>query len=190
MKVDGRRWSWGKVAAAFSVGGLVSASSLGAALGQIGAWLSLARIAPVALLVIVIPFIMRDLDLMHFPVPQTHRQTNGSWAKRLPAWLAATLWGLDLGLVFTTWRQFSGVLVLPLAALLLGDPAIGAALFGGYWIGRAAPVLAAPMLLANPTSAPSLMDSVVERVGLFRRLDIIALSCTAILLTVDWAAKA
>ena len=54
--------------------------------------------------------------------------------------MAATLWGLDLGLVFSARWTFSGLTFFTTLAVLVADPVFGVALFSALWLGRASPI--------------------------------------------------
>jgi cytochrome c biogenesis protein CcdA len=147
--------------------GLVGAMVLPEDVGLLGEAITLA-VASIA--------IARDSGLVAAPLPQLRRQTQGLWAKRFGGKPAAILWGLDLGLVFTTWLNLSGAWVLAAVAVLAGRPEWGAALFVAYWLGRAVSVWIAPLLMANATETHSLMAGLDEQRQLFRWLHVAGLA--------------
>src|SRR4029079_9482496 len=63
---------------------------------------------------------------------------------------AATLWGLHLSLGFFTRVNYGGFWLLVLLAVGLGDPAYGALLVGGHWLGKTLPVWVAPLAYRDP----------------------------------------
>ena len=80
-------------------------------------------------------------------VPQVRRQVPESWRRVLPVPLAAGLYGVLLGLGFTTFVLSFATYALALACLALGDPAAGLAVGIAFGVGRAVPVIAlAPLL--------------------------------------------
>ena len=138
----------------------------------------------VALLVIV-----RELEWAPIPLPQLKRQTEDAWARRFGfgSTAAATLWGLDLGLIFSHLLTFSGVWLIFVIALVMEDLAFGMALFIAYWLGKALPVWIAPLLMKEDTTVPQLMDEVVQQTGLFRKVHILgAVSSIAVFITLLW----
>jgi hypothetical protein len=74
-------------------------------------------------------------------VPQIRRQVPESWRRRLPLPLAAGLYGVLLGLGFTTFILSFAVWALAALSIALGDPALGVAIGLGFGAGRALPVI-------------------------------------------------
>ena len=86
-------------------------------------------------------------------VPQVRRQVPESWRRRLPVPLAAGLYGILLGLGFTTFILTFAVWALAALSVALGDTALGLAIGLGFGIGRALPVVAlAPVADTEPGS--------------------------------------
>ena len=75
-------------------------------------------------------------------VPQVRRQVPESWRRVLPVPLAAGLYGVLLGLGFTTFILTFAVWALAAVSVALGDPALGAVLGLAFGAGRALPVIA------------------------------------------------
>src|SRR3954451_14031455 len=74
-------------------------------------------------------------------VPQVRRQVPESWRRRLPVPLAAGLYGVLLGLGFTTFILTFAVWALAGVSVVLGDPQAGLAIGLGFGAGRALPVV-------------------------------------------------
>lgn len=74
-------------------------------------------------------------------VPQIRRQVPEAVRWRLPLSGTAALYGLLLGLGFTTYLLTYAMWALVAAALLLGDPVLGLVIGGAFGVGRAIPVL-------------------------------------------------
>lgn len=74
-------------------------------------------------------------------VPQIRRQVPELWRRRLPAPLAAVLYGGLLGLGFTTFVMSFAVWALAGIAVALGTLRIGLTIGLGFGVGRALPVL-------------------------------------------------
>jgi hypothetical protein len=74
-------------------------------------------------------------------VPQVRRQVPESWRRVLPVPLAAALYGVLLGLGFTTFVLSFAVYALAAACLALGDPGTGVAVGLAFAVGRIVPVV-------------------------------------------------
>jgi hypothetical protein len=118
-------------------------------------------------------------------VPQVRRQVPESWRRVMPVPLAAGLYGVLLGLGFTTFILSFAVWALAGVSVALGDPGLGLLVGLGFGIGRALPVLAlAPT--AGTEAGSRAHAAMAERAAILRRLrwvDAIALSITAAALT-------
>ena len=160
------RAKWLVNVALYTLAGAGTSALLGGVLGSAGSHLvpsPLRRDAGPVVLALALLAAARELGWVRFPLPQARRQTNHLWAKLLPTPVAATLWGLDLGLLFTTWHTFSGPWVLASIALLHGDAAFGAVLLLAYWLGRAVPVWIGPLLLPDAGATPGVLASIHDR---------------------------
>lgn len=143
-------------------------------------------LGPIIVLTLATAALARESGFVILPLPQIPRQTNGVWAKERGFAWAAILWGLDLGLTFTTWLTFSGIWVLAAIAFVSGEVAVGAILFAAYWFGRALSVWLAPLLMERAPDTGLLAALVSER-SLFRSIHIAALIC-AVLVLGSWIA--
>lgn len=179
----GERRRWLTAVAAYTLAGVVTSVLIGGSLGLVGAALLPEHVALLGIaLAIALLAVVRDSRLLPLPLPQLGRQTQGLWAKAFGGRAAAILWGFDLGLVFTTWLNFSGAWVLAAVAVLAGQPALGAVLFVAYWLGRAFSVWIAPWFMANATETHRLMASLDEEARLFRSLHLAGLVWSVIVL--------
>lgn len=99
--------------------------------------------------------------------PQIRRQLPEHWRRVMPMPVAAALYGVLLGLGFTTFVLTFGVWALAGIALALGDPQAGLVLGVGFGVGRALPIVALAPVADRPAGrrAVSLM---AERPGLYR----------------------
>lgn len=143
----------------YTFGGAASSSLLGAGLGAVGS-----AFAPVnnntygiAIATIGTLCVARELLRPSWRVPQVARQTRDRWVKTLGPGRAAFLWGLDIGLVLTTWITFSGAWFVIALAFLSGSPVYGAAILAAYWGGRSLSVWLAPMMAFDAVHVPELM---------------------------------
>lgn len=132
--------------------------------------------------------IAREVGWLSFPLPELRRQTEGVWAKLFSGTVAATLWGFDLGLVFTARLTFSGVWLLVAVAMLVGEPAFGSALFVLYWLGRALSVWIAPLLMPDADATPWVLDVIYRHYRLFQRIHVLGLVWSTVVLIV-WLSK-
>jgi hypothetical protein len=176
---------WVVTGAAYTAAGAATSALIGASLALLGGLMipeSLTTISVVVVLVLALIGIARDLGLTAFRLPRVRRQTQEVWGKYFTRPTAATLWGLDLGLTFTTRFAFSGISLLAVLPMAVGDPAFGAALLTTFWAGRATPVWIAPYLLQSPAKTPELIDEIDRERPLFRFTNLLALtSCASVL---------
>jgi hypothetical protein len=113
-------------------------------------------------------------------VPQVRRQVPESWRRRLPVPLAAGLYGVLLGLGFTTFILTFAVWALAGVSVALGDPALGLAIGLAFGAGRLLPV----SVLA-PAGGGALHAAMAERPRILRSLraiDAVALTACAVAL--------
>jgi hypothetical protein len=116
--------------------------------------------------------IARELEWVRIPVPQLKRQTKRVWAVNFHGTVAAALWGLDLGLILTTWLTFSGVWLLVIVAILGKQATFGGMLFVSYWLGRALSVWIAPLLIEGASDVPKLLESTGAHYRLFKQVHV------------------
>ena len=112
------------------------------------------------------------------------RQVPESWRRVLPVPLAAGLYGVLLGLGFTTFILTFAVWALAAVSVALGDPALGAVLGLAFGAGRALPVIAlAP--IADGDRGNAAHAAMAERPAILRGLraaDAVALAlCAAVI---------
>jgi hypothetical protein len=119
-------------------------------------------------------------------VPQIRRQLPERWRRVMPMPLAAALYGVLLGIGFTTFVLSFGVWALAGVSLAVGEPALGLLLGAGFGLGRAIPILAlAP--LAGRSAGIRATELMCERPGVYRGLrrgDAAALAAAALALIV------
>ena len=125
-------------------------------------------------------------------VPQVRRQVPESWRRVLPVPLAAGLYGVLLGLGFTTFILTFAVWALAAVSVALGDPALGVVLGLAFGAGRALPVIAlAPVAETDRGNAAH--AAMAERPAILRGLrvaDAVALAACAIAMTAVAPAQA
>jgi hypothetical protein len=117
-------------------------------------------------------------------VPQVRRQVPESWRRRLPVPLAAGLYGVLLGLGFTTFILTFAVWALAGLCVAVGDPALGAAVGLAFGAGRLLPVVAlAPA--AGTAAGAAVHAAMAERPRILRSLravDAAAMAACALVL--------
>lgn len=178
--------SWLTEVVIYTIAGSLTSSFVGALLGSLGELVSTIGFGEFGLwfaIAIALLAIARELGWVSFPIPQLKRQTKGIWARLFPRKIAAMLWGLDLGLTFTTRITFSGAWVLVIVAILVGRPSFGAALFVLYWVGRALSLWIALLLLPDSSSTDWVLERIYSQRSLFRRIHISGLVIAVILLS-------
>jgi hypothetical protein len=117
-------------------------------------------------------------------VPQVRRQVPESWRRRLPVPLAAGLYGVLLGLGFTTFILTFAVWALAGVCVAVGDPALGAAVGLAFGAGRLLPVVALAPAAGTALGAAA-QAAMAERPRILRSLravDAVALTACAVAL--------
>ncbi len=119
-------------------------------------------------------------------VPQIRRQLPEHWRRVMPMPLAAALYGVLLGIGFTTFVLSFGVWALAGVSLAIGDPSLGLLLGASFGLGRAIPiVLLAP--LAGTAKGIRATELMCERDSVYlgvRRGDAAALLLAAVVLVI------
>jgi len=113
-------------------------------------------------------------------VPQVRRQVPESWRRRMPVPLAAGLYGVLLGLGFTTFILTFAVWALAGISVAVGNPATGVLIGLAFGAGRALPVIA-----LAPSGGGRAHTAMAERPKILRSLralDAAALAAVAVTL--------
>ena len=119
-------------------------------------------------------------------VPQIRRQLPEHWRRVMPMPIAAVLYGVLLGIGFTTFVLSFGVWALAGVSLAVGDPALGLVLGTCFGIGRALPILVLAPLAGRPAGIRA-TELMCEHPGVYlglRRGDAVALAMAALALIV------
>ena len=120
-------------------------------------------------------------------VPQIRRQLPEHWRRVMPMPVAGALYGVLLGMGFTTFVLSFGVWALAAISFALGEPTIGLLMGAAFGIGRAIPVVALAPLAGTPPGARA-TDLMAASPGVYlgiRRGDAAALLVTAAALVVS-----
>jgi hypothetical protein len=147
-----KRRQWVAALVAYSLGGIVAGSVVGAALGLFGSLLFDLEAFWPAVLLVGVACVFRELVAPGTPIPEIRRQTRSRWFKRLPVPFNAAMWGADVGLTFATWLTFSGAWLLAVIAVVNGNVLFGSAVFAAYWVGRVLPHIVEPFLIRSSAS--------------------------------------
>jgi hypothetical protein len=119
-------------------------------------------------------------------VPQIRRQLPEHWRRVMPMPLAAALYGVLLGLGFTTFVLSFGVWALAGVSLAVGDPSLGLLLGAAFGVGRAFPIVVLAPLAGSATGIRA-TELMCERDGVYlglRRGDAAALLVAAVALVI------
>ena len=119
-------------------------------------------------------------------VPQIRRQLPEHWRRVLPMPVAAALYGVLLGIGFTTFVLSFGVWALAGVSLAVGDPALGLLLGACFGLGRAIPIVALAPHAGRPAGIRA-TELMCERPGVYlglRRGDAAALAAAALALII------
>ncbi len=125
-------------------------------------------------------------------VPQIRRQLPERWRWTMPLPLAAGLYGILLGLGFTTFVLSFGVWALAGISVALGDPLLGLMVGAAFGVGRAIPVLAVAPIVDSPLGRRCI-ELMAERPALYRAFrlgDAVTLCLLAAALTATATATA
>lgn len=179
--------NWVAEVTIYTLAGSLTSSLVGAFLGLLGEWVSTivnGRFGLWFAVAIALLAITHELGWVYYPIPQLKRQTKDIWAKLFARKVAAMLWGLDLGLTFSTWLTFSGAWVLVVLTIVIGKPSFGASLFGLYWLGRALSLWIAPLLLPDASSTDWVLERISSQYSLFRGIHVFGLVITVVILSI------
>jgi hypothetical protein len=161
VKAAPKRWL--SVASLYTVAGLVASAIVGTVLGLLG-WLTNALIPFFHLVIgymivtLSTAYLLREVNILNVPFPQTKRQTADFLASRLGMHLTALMWGFDLGLFFTTRMTLSATWVLACVLVWQGRPDVAIAAMTAYWLGRALSVWAGPWLLGRESGITCVLE--------------------------------
>lgn len=137
----GRRWAVLAAAIAFAAGALGGAVVTFGGLALVGAELGWAGGLAAALACGALLVAAAGDAAGRRLVPQVRRQVPESWRRILPLPVAGGLYGILLGLGFTTFVLSFATYGLAVVCLALGDPGLGMAAGIAFGAGRALPVL-------------------------------------------------
>jgi hypothetical protein len=147
------------------VGGALTFGLLGAAGGLVhGVGGSVSYLVAAVIAVIAAAAEVRRVRI----VPQVRRQLPETWRWRMPLPIAAGLYGVLLGLGFTTFVLSFGAWALAAISFAVGDPIVGVAIGIAFGIGRALPIVALAPLADRPAGIRA-VAAMAERPALYGR---------------------
>jgi hypothetical protein len=161
--------SWITKAIVYSLSSALAGFVAGAILGAVGGLLSLDFRLAIGSILAVAAIVVGGLESLGRPVnlPQLDCETPQRWVHKGPLkW--ATQNGLTLGFGATSRIGFWLWYVIPLGAFLVGDPRLGAAIYGTYGLVRA--LGAVFTLLAMLRLKTDLSDWMIDQYGAARLL--------------------
>jgi hypothetical protein len=116
----------------------------------------------------VVALLAAGLEIRGIPIlPQLRRQLPEQWRRVMPMPIAAGLYGILLGLGFTTFVLTFGVFALAGVAFAVGDPAIGVLVGVAFGIGRALPIAFVAPIADRPAGA-AITQAMADRPGIYR----------------------
>src|SRR6266545_4913289 len=184
VKVAGYRDLWLRKAFAYTIGGAVTSASIGATFGLVGQFFipdAESRVSWIGLAILSLIAVGRDTGLMRLPINGLRRQTDGGWRHAFGPTVGSFLWGLDLGLVFSTRLAYSGPWLVAAAACVSHSPLTGSAIFLAYWTGRASSVWVEPLMSTSVREAPAVLSWINERLSYVRLVNVAGIGMLVII---------
>ncbi len=165
----GRMRTTALACAAFAAGALAGGAVTFGGLALLGSALGAGHGAAVAIAVALLLAAAAGDAAGRRIVPQVRRQVPEAWRRVLPVPLAAALYGVLLGLGFTTFVLSFAVYGLAAACVALGDPVAGVVVGLAFAAGRIVPVVVlAPM--QGTDRGIDLAAGMAERPGVLRAI--------------------
>ncbi len=162
----GRRSRWATFLALHVAGATLAAVAFGALLGEAGALLGApwgsAGVALVAGSAVL--YLARETVGLRIPVPQLRRQVPDWWRTFFGFGPASFLYGLGLGVGFLTFLSGGTLVVVVVAAVAGGRPALGAMLMGPFGLARGMTALVA-MRARTPEGGSELVGRIARSAG-------------------------
>ena len=171
--------------ATFLPGALVGAIATFGLLGAAGALVHGAAGAAAYAVAAALALCAAALEARGTPIlPQVRRQLPEHWRRVLPMPLASALYGVLLGLGFTTFVLTYGVWALMGIAFAIGEAQAGILAGLAFGVGRALPIVALAPLAGTPAGT-RVTELMAARPGLYRGVrlgDAVALAALAVVL--------
>ena len=100
-------------------------------------------VGPWVIVAVAVAYAARELAGFPMPIPDRHKQVPEWWRTFYSPPVAATLYGIGLGVGFFTFLTFGTLVVVSVAALVSGDPAVGALVVAPFGLARGLSVILA-----------------------------------------------
>ena len=136
-----RHNSWAVTATAFTVGSILTAAAIGAALGTAGSLLDVSTSVTLASIAVT-TLAAGALDLGRVRAPGPARQVDERWIDTYRGWVYGLAFGAQLGAGVVTFVVTWGVWATFVAELLSGTPLTGAVIGAVFGAGRAVGLIA------------------------------------------------
>jgi len=164
---------WRIAAVAYIAAGVFGAVALGILLGSSGSLLStqLREYGHLALGVLAIVYSLHELRFIALPHPERKRQVPEQWRRRFHPFLTAGLYGLLLGMGFTTHIPTASYYFVALTAALSGKPLIGAFVFGLFGMARSTLLWPSVARFAEPHQVQLLINYMALTVPIVRQVN-------------------
>jgi hypothetical protein len=175
VNVPGLRRRWTVTVLAYVSSGTLTSGIVGVLLATAGAFLVPANLRTVALGVVLLLACVAaagDLGLIPWRLPQANLQTRQAWGYKYRPLVAATLWGLGLGLTFATVYTFSGVWLVLTLPIAMGKPILGVLVLVSHWLGRATPIIFGRLLLTDAGRTEEVLDGIASARPVFRTTNV------------------
>ena len=160
--VYGRRSRYITALTLHTLAATATAAVTGAVLGTIGLILGApwGTAGAVALAAVAGVYALREALRLPIPLPNARRQVPEWWRTFYSPPVAATLYGAGLGIAFLTFLSYGTFVAVAAAALVAGDPLLGAGLCAGFGFARGAAVAIAGLRSKDPGAAVSAVAGV------------------------------
>jgi Na+-driven multidrug efflux pump len=139
----GRNRSYRSAVLLHALGATMSAALVGAVLATAG-WAVGApwgRAGPIVVIVVAVVYLLREALRLPVPLFDRRRQVPEWWRTFYSARTAAFLYGVGLGAGYFTYLTYGTFVVVSAAALVSGNPLLGALLTGPFGLARGLSVM-------------------------------------------------
>lgn len=186
VKAANKPGRWLGLVGLYTTGAVASSMAFGAFLGWLGTLLETDRWASVALAVVGgvgVILALCDLGVAGAKTPTLRRQTCPVWWRTLGKTRTMLLWGIDLGLGFSTIRVAALYWVVALMVIALASPLTGATILSSYGLALALNLCFGVVVLEIISGTPPPLRALQLFSLLKRSLAVILLLWSAFLLT-------
>src|SRR3954451_18498652 len=144
----GRGASWRRTVTAYVVASTVGGAAIGAVLGALGMVLHVQDTLWILVAAGLLALVAAALDLAG-RLPTVRRQVDETWMTRYRDWVYGAGFGLQLGVGAVTIVTSASLYLTWVVELLLGRPALSAAVGAAFGLARALPLLGTGRLVTG-----------------------------------------